>query len=724
MVLGKYLMQRSTTYGVLTILLALWLTACSQGNEEIPASSAASSEPAQITPSDEIRPRPEESGQPDEPEEESQEELKEQVVEQTFAGKVPAPDFPQGLDWLNSERPLSLEDLRGKAVLLDFWTYGCINCMHIIPDLKKLEEKYADELVVIGVHSAKFANEGETENIRNVILRYELEHPVVNDNNFEIWNLYGASAWPTLVLIDPNGYVLGYHAGEGIYEPFDAVISGMVEEFDGLGLIDRTPLDFKLEKEARVESPLLFPGKVLADSENGRLFIADSNHNRIVVADFEGNVLEVIGDGRGAFRDGSYASSSFFRPQGLALADDETLYVADTENNAIRRIDLMDKQVTTVAGTGEQVYMRFPVGQADVTPLNSPWDVLFVEGKLYIAMAGQHQIWEYDPESGVISLFAGSGREELKDGSRLQGGLNQPSGLATDGELLYIADSEASAIRTAEFSEDGQLRTLVGTGLFDFGDVDGQGQDVRLQHPLGVNYLDGLLYVADTYNSKIKLIDPGSLESKTLLGGDEAGWRDGREPLFDEPGGLSIGNGNIYIADTNNHVIRVANLESGEVSTIVLVDAEGLLTRQPDDVEYTGKVIQTEEQTVSPGSGALAIQISAPPSYKFNDLAPFLMEWQSSNGSLGIRPEDAVQQIVDPSFPLNIPIEFSAGESELSGDLIIYYCEAESQSLCLIERLRVQIPVTVSASVSEDKLIFSYEIPEPGNYQQREELGG
>lgn len=718
------LMQRKITYSLLTILIGVVLAACGRTNEESPVSPASPTEPSQTTPTGEIEEAAEENTQPNEPTGEFESEPEEAAVEQSYAGKVPAPEFPQGLDWLNSKRPLSLEDLRGKAVLLDFWTYGCINCMHIIPDLKKLEEKYVDELVVIGVHSAKFANEGETDNIRNVILRYELEHPVVNDNNFQVWNLYGASAWPTLVLIDPVGKVLGYHAGEGIYEPFDAVISGMVEEFDGLGLIDRTPLDLKLEKEARVDSPLLFPGKVLADSENNRLFIADSNHNRIVLADFEGNVLDVIGDGRGELRDGSYASSSFFRPQGLALADSEILYVADTENNAIRRVDLAERQVTTVAGTGEQVYMRSPVGQADVTPLNSPWDVLFVEGKLYIAMAGQHQIWEYDPESGVISVFAGSGREELKDGSRLQGGLNQPSGLATDGQQLYIADSEASAIRTAEFTEDGELNTIVGTGLFDFGDVDGQGRDVRLQHPLGVSYLDGLLYVADTYNSKIKVIDPESLESTTFLGGVEAGWRDGRDPLFDEPGGLSISNGKIYIADTNNHVIRTADLESGEVSTIVLVDKDGLLTQQPADAEYSGKIIEVEDQTVSPGAGSIELQIAAPSGYKFNDLAPFLMDWQSSNGNLQIKPEDALHQIVDPTFPLSIPVEFSVGESDLSGDLVIYYCESESQSLCLIEQLRVQIPVTISDSASVNTLMFSYEIPEPGNYQEVEGLEG
>ncbi|HSG16248.1 MAG TPA: thioredoxin-like domain-containing protein [Anaerolineae bacterium] len=632
--------------------------------------------------------------------------------EQSFAGKVAAPDFPAGLDWLNTDGPLTLSDLRGKVVLLDFWTYGCINCIHIIPDLHKLEEKWADELVVIGVHSAKFENEGDTDNIRNIILRYELEHPVVNDNQFQIWNEYGARAWPTLVLIDPEGKVLGYHSGEGIYEPFDEVIGGMVAEFDALGKIDRRPLDLKLEQDSQLNSPLLFPGKVLVDPNSNRLFIADSNHNRLVITDLDGIVLDVVGDGRARLVDGSYETASFFRPQGLALADDNTLFVADTENHAIRKVDLAGRQVETVAGTGEQVFNPRPDGPALSTPLNSPWDVLYHDGLLYIAMAGQHQVWVYDTESETIALFAGSGREELRDGGLTEGGLNQPSGLATDGDVLFIADSEASAIRTADLDPDGELKTIVGTGLFDFGDVDGQGDEVRLQHPLGVVYDDDQLYVTDTYNSKIKLISPDARESNTYLGGAESGWRDGVEPLFDEPGGLSLGEGKLYIADTNNHVIRVADLDTREVHTLVLVDMEGLLTRQPPDEEYSGKTVTLEPQSVSPGNGTVELQVAIPDGYKVNDLAPFSMEWTAGDG-ITVDPEQANQTIVEPEFPLSFAAEFTEGQSELTGDLVVYYCEAESESLCLIERVRVTAPLTVEAGGANIAVVdHTIELPE------------
>ncbi len=634
------------------------------------------------------------------------------TVEQSYAGDLPAPEFPGGLDWLNVNQPLSLADLRGKVVLLDFWTYGCINCMHIIPDLMKLEEKYAEELVVIGVHSAKFENEGQTDNIRNVILRYELEHPVVNDNQFQVWSQYGARAWPTLVLIDPDGNVLGFHSGEGIYRVFDDIIGKMIAEFDELGRIDRTPLDLKLEQESLVDSPLLFPGKVLLDEANNRFFISDSNHNRIVVSDLEGNVLEVIGNGLAQLKDGDFESASFFRPQGLSLADNDTLYVADTENHAIRKIDLEEGQVETVAGTGEQAYTQALKSPAFSTPLNSPWDVLYHDGKLFIAMAGQHQIWLYTPEDGMIEGYAGSGREELEDGQLTQGGLNQPSGLATDGQLLYIADSEASAIRTAALDPDGRLDTIVGTGLFDFGDVDGSGDDVRLQHPLGVVYKDGDLYVADTYNSKIKIIDPEIKASTTFLGGNESGWRDGSEALFDEPGGLSIGQDTLFIADTNNHVVRVADLNSGDVTTLVLVDNKGLLTRQPEGVVYSGKSITLEPQTVATGQGTVQLEISIPDGYKVNEFAPFSMEWNSDGNALSFETAEADQSIVEPVFPLSFAAEFQEGEGELTGDLVIYYCDEDAESLCFIERVRISAPLTVSND-GQDTLVVSHTIPKP-----------
>lgn len=498
--------------------------------------------------------------------------------EEPLRGQRPAPDFPADIDWLNlGDRRLSMADLRGKVVLLDFWTYGCINCIHIIPDLRKLEEKYAEELVVIGVHSAKFTQEGKTENIRRLVIRYDLEHAVANDAEMQVWREFGARAWPTLVLIDPAGNLVGGLSGEGHYDTLDQAIGRVIRTFenDPENPIKRGHLELKLEKDAVANNILLFPGKVLADEAHQRIFISDTSHHRIIVTDLEGKVQQIYGaKNQPALKDGGPDEARFAWPQGLSLgvgehAADE-LYVADTENHVIRRIDLKTQQVSTVAGVGQQQFQLLDAGPALTTGINSPWDVMAWGDKIYIAMAGQHQVWTYDPASKELQAFAGSRREELRDGALLRAGLNQPSGLATDGMALYIADSESSSIRKATPGEDGSVETIVGLGLFDFGDRDGVGNRVRLQHPLGVAYWpqgkEGFtVLMADTYNSKLKWLNPESREVRTVA--ETAG-------LLDEPGGISINGDHVYIADTNNHAIRVMNLKDNSLRTVVLSDTE------------------------------------------------------------------------------------------------------------------------------------------------------
>ncbi|MBP6820293.1 MAG: redoxin domain-containing protein [Acidobacteria bacterium] len=298
-----------------------------------------------------------------------------------FEGEVNAPDFPTGLEWLNTEKPISLRDLRGKIVLLDFWTYCCINCMHIIPDLKKLEAKYANQLVVVGVHSAKFQNEKGTEQIRQAALRYEIEHPIINDKDFDVWQSYTARSWPTLVLINPKGKVVGSHSGEGIFEVFDNAIGQMADYFRSRNELVETPVKFKLEKFSAPPSLLAYPGKVLADQAGNRLFITDSNHNRIIITSMDGTVQDVIGDGSLGKRDGGFAEAEFNHPQGVAL-DGESLYICDTENHLIRKVDLKGRTVETLVGTGEQARKFNVEGIGTNVALNSPWDAVMHDGKL------------------------------------------------------------------------------------------------------------------------------------------------------------------------------------------------------------------------------------------------------------------------------------------------------------------------------------------------------
>ena len=485
-----------------------------------------------------------------------------------FAGARKAPEFPPDLDWLNTYRPLRMSELRGKVVLLDVYTSCCVHCLHVLPDLRRLAAKYPRELVVIGVHSPKYHTERETETIRRAILRDEIPHPVVNDHDLLVWRAYDVRRWPTLVLINPQGEIVGRMSGEDVFDVLDEAILQMLSEFDARRMVNRAPLELRPEATGGEPSFLSFPGKVLADEFSGRLFISDTNHHRIVMVSLAtGEVTGLIGCGAAGFVDGNFEMARFDHPQGMAL-DGETLYVADAGNHALRRVDLSRRTVTTIAGTGRQARQPNLSGPGERTALNSPWDLAVHRGLLYIAMAGSHQVWRMDLRSGAVQPHAGVGREARVDGPLPDAALAQPSGLTTDGRRLYVADSESSAIRAVDLDEEGVAETIVGGDLFEFGDRDGQGREVRLQHPLDLTYHRGFLYVADTYNHKIKRVSPEDGVAETLVGAGEAGLRDGESAQFHEPSGLCAAGDALYIADTNNHVLRRVDLPTRRVTTV------------------------------------------------------------------------------------------------------------------------------------------------------------
>ncbi len=441
--------------------------------------------------------------------------------------------------------------------------------MHLLAQLRRLERKYRDELVVVGVHSAKFNAEKATEAIHQAIRRYGVEHPVVNDRDFVVWQSYAIRAWPTLMFISPEGRVLGKYEGEAPFDALDRLVGEMVREFDGRGVLDRRPLDF-LRREPLPAAGLAFPGKLLADAASSRLYLSDTGHHRVVEADLAGTVLRVFGVGEAGLRDGAAVEARFHAPQGLALGDGR-LYVADAENHALRAIDLAEGRVTTLAGTGEQAMARLRGGPGREVPLSSPYDLALAGSTLYVAMAGLHQLWAFSLVDGTIRPYAGTGREGIADGPRASADFAQPFGITTDGERLWVADSETSAVRQVDL-RDGQVTTLVGLGLFVFGDEDGVGDSARLQHVEGIAWHQGALYLADTYNNKIKRLDPASRRVTTLAGQPEPGCQDGpgEQAHFDEPGDVSAADGRLYVADTNNHAVRLIDLAGGTVSTLAL----------------------------------------------------------------------------------------------------------------------------------------------------------
>jgi thiol-disulfide isomerase/thioredoxin len=614
-------------------------------------------------------------------------------------GRVRAPELSGGRGWLNTGAPLSLAALRGKVVLLDFWTYGCINCIHIIPDLKRLEKKYTNELVVIGVHSAKFENEKDTENIRRIVLRYEIEHPIVNDADFAIWHAYAVKAWPTRYLIDPAGYIIGKLSGEGGYEALDKAIADSIAEFRKRGELNEAPLKLVLERAKIGDLPLAFPGKILADQKSDRLFIADSDHNRIVIAKLDGILVETIGSGAHGSQDGSFAQATFFRPQGMAL-DGDNLYVADTENHLIRQVDLKTKTVKTVAGTGQQMREYGLAGPALQVALNSPWDLNLVGRTLYIAMAGPHQIWKLDLDKLEVSTFAGSGREERTDGPLDDAGFAQPSALAADERTLYVSDAEANIIRAINLGPDSSVRTLAGGDLFDFGDKDGAGDAVRLQHPLGLAMWSGKLLIADTYNHKIKLLDPEARTVKSFAGTGKPGQADGAQSSFYEPGGLAVAGDKLYVADTNNHAIRVVDLKTKETRTLPI---KGLQPPASTQVAANVEAPNSEEiklplQKLRAGEAAVLINVELPAGYHLNPAAPQHYKVSIENGarSLLINERDAAGSTKGSQLPIRIPVHASAlGAAAVNASFTFVYCREDNTGTCRIKTLVWRAPVEV-----------------------------
>lgn len=464
----------------------------------------------------------------------------------------PTFEFGPSLPWLNVDTPLTLKQLKGKVVILDFWTYGCINCIHVLPDLKRLEKKYHPYLVVIGVHSPKFDREKNLAALRNIVYRYAIEHPVVNDIEFTIAGHFGMRAWPTQVVLDPAGDPLGQVVGEGNYDILDKAVGDLIEKYhDDL---DPRPVPIALERVRLDQTLLAAPGKIAVSSN--RVAISDTLHHRILVTDHKGAIEAIVGGPKAGRIDGDLQHAAFSSPQGLAF-DNDDLYVADTGNHLIRHIDLKREKVSTVAGNGELDLARFGEFDALSSGLRSPWGLALKGSTLYIAMAGNHQIWRLDLTAGKISRYAGSGQEGLKDGDLASSRFSQPSGLSIWRDWLYVADAEDSAVRRIDLG-DGKVETLIGTGLFDFGDRDGPFDKALLQHVLGVAAVDdNRVVIADTYNNKIKLL---YLEDRRI---ETLGSNSKQSPgALNEPGGLAVLGNTLLIADSNNHRIMAYDLKT------------------------------------------------------------------------------------------------------------------------------------------------------------------
>jgi thiol-disulfide isomerase/thioredoxin len=596
--------------------------------------------------------------------------------------RTKAPDFPKDFAWVNTDRPLYINsELKGRIVVLDFWTYCCINCMHILPDLAYIEDKYKDDPVaIIGVHSAKFDNEGDSENIKTACYRYNIKHPVIVDENHRIWSEYGVRSWPTLLVIDPEGKIIGKLSGEGNRETLDAVISALLKEGEEKGTLASGPPEFKPHNRVPSSSGLAFPGKILAIPDSDLLFISDSNHNRIIVTNSNGEVTAIAGSGKSGQANGSFAKAEFKQPQGMAYDEDnQILYVADTENHTIRKLDLKDKTITTISGTGHQVYDRSGGGAGIDQGLNSPWDLVLKDGILYIAMAGPHQLWTLDLETMIAKAWAGSGLEDIIDGNgTATAALAQPSGLVILGDWIYFADSEVSAVRRVNI-DSRKVETLIGSGLFNFGDRVGAFSQSLLQHPLGVAVHNNEILVADTYNHRIKRLDLDLKKSFYLAGsGDpDLSKETAHELSLYEPGGLSVAGDILYIADTNHDRIIRYNLAN---NTFAPLELKGLRVEQSRRMDL-GDVVEQRVKIKSQSKLDFRLQPDLPKGVHLNAEAPvnwsFMEEGDSGKGYEGVGKRGV------------LPLDFSLDSLKIDSNksylltMDIAYCTDTDKGLCI-----------------------------------------
>jgi len=489
--------------------------------------------------------------------------------------KVKAPEFPTGLTWINSEEKLSLEKFKGHIILFDFWTYSSINCLHILPDLEYLQEKYKDEpFVILGVHSGKFYNEQDAENVRSAVVRYHITYPVVVDEKRAIWRQYGAKAWPTFILLDSEGYGLVVLTGEGRRQVLDQLIADALQQgAKNKTLVNKT---YSFKPPLIQTSLLSFPTKLALDSTANILYIADSGHNQIIAAKLQSpdtaTILQRIGSGKKEFKNGDYSNAAFANPQGLTFHQ-STLYVADTDNHAIRAVDLTQKKVYTLNGDGKY---------GDFGQPNSPTDLVFYDNTLYITMAGNNQLWKLDIAKKKLTLFVGNGYVNMIDGSALGASLAQPSCITLDEKTrrFYFVDSESSALRCYSLP-DNEVKTLIGQGLFKYGFGEGKFAEAALQNPLGIFYSTGKIYIADTFNHALRVADLEKGELRTLVSQinnsktniNIEGTATIALSLW-EPNGLLVVNDTIYIADTNNHQIRIYNMVTKKLDTLKITEED------------------------------------------------------------------------------------------------------------------------------------------------------
>jgi len=590
-------------------------------------------------------------------------------------GHPRAPDLDRVGTWLGTDRPLLFRGaLQGRVVLLDFWTSGCVNCLHALPVYRALEERFRGQpFQVVGIHSGKFDAEKEVSAVAEAMARNGIDHPVGTDSDHVVWDQYAIRGWPTAVLVYARGYAVAWFRGEPELGKLTAWVQAALDDGRARGVLAAGPAEFRRPGPGET-GPLAFPGKVLALSGGG-LAVADSGHHRLLLLDAAGKLVRAVGSGLEGFSDGPADVASFRSPQGLAERDG-ALYVADTGNHAVRSVDLLSGRVETLAGTGRKGEGAIqPAADARTVSLRSPWDLTFLGDTLWIAMAGSHQLWRLDVRSGALSAGAGSGREGLDDGPLAEATFAQPSGLATDGHVIYVADSEASAIRRVDPAA-GTVRTLAGEGLFDAGLRDGPLARARFQHPQGLALDRGVLWVSDTFNGAVRRISLADGQVSTVARG------------LAQPGGLTVTAGRLVVADTDHHRLVTPTPGTGAVAPVPLTGVAPPSVRGVERPVLATRALplqHLEDAPVASGGGELVLEVRLPEGHTFTAGAPQRVELTVDGRAAPVKLAEAAGGTLRATVaisPLRTP-------SDAVYSVSLYYCRDGRDSVCLVDRRRL-----------------------------------
>jgi thiol-disulfide isomerase/thioredoxin len=638
--------------------------------------------------------------------------------------RIHAPELAGATAWLNVDRPPTMRALRGQLVILDFWTYCCINCMHVLPVLRDLEERHRDDpLVVIGVHSAKFDAEKDADHILQAMQRYGVSHPVAVDSEMRIWSQYAIRSWPTLVVIRPDGTLAAVAPGEPDPAMLEAFVSDQLAQARADGTLAKSPLHLDARTRSQ-EHTLSFPGKVVATS-HGRIVVSDSGHHRVLILGADGAVQDVIGSGLRGHREGPFAEAALDDPQGLAVSGD-SLYVADARAHAILRADLRARTVHRLAGTYE--LGRAPLSgrtRALETALRSPWDLALRDRELYVALAGSHQVAMIDLGEGTIEPIAGNGREALIDGRGAEAALAQPSGLSLQNDVLYVADSESSGVRAIDLRTRRVYTLAGGPGLFDFGDRVGKIEPRMLQHPLAVAATaDGLL-VADTYNDKLKRFSPDGLRLEPFFDG-------AADSKLAQPAGLWVlDSGEVLVADTNHHRVMKVSADGARAYELVIRGAppprQGVALEaqpSPETAEsaagwFTAILPAPRDVGFARGPGKLVLTVAAPEGFELSPGSPWSASLEVSRRSdlLQVAPEltrgearggrtEEIELRTDAQHVSDV-------DSELLVEMRAVACDAVDHTACYPVKNSFRVPLRLlrDAGQYEVRVTLPLEVP-------------